>query len=107
MVKADVLTTRAKLRPTGWLGEQIDSLPAVAAAAKSGTLKLHVAAEIDTELLGAPPEAVRRGKFSMFHGVPFERAPDPFYYGRIVLGAFDGPTGVAQRLKQNRNRLST
>ncbi len=91
---------------TGWLGDQIDAIPRVAQAARDGYLELYIAAEVATELLPAPPDAIRRGPTHLFHGIKFKRCPDPFKYGRIVIAAFDTREQATSRLREFAESLS-
>ena len=96
--EAQLISSRAKNRPSGWLGSQVDALPQVVLAAKSRMLILFLAPEIRTELMGAPPDALRHGPWNLFHGVSFEIPPDPLRYSRILIAAFDPPEGMRTRL---------
>lgn len=95
-----VATTKLKDIPEGWLGHQIAALRFIADAARSGRLTLYLAPEVRTELLGAPAGAFPGHRSNLFHDVPFEAAPDPLQYGRVVIAAFDPPGAFSKRLRQ-------
>src|SRR5213594_2391618 len=50
----------------GWLEEQIDALPRIAAFAREGRLQLFTSPEIDFELWEGPPDGMRRTPLSSF-----------------------------------------
>ncbi len=75
----------------GWLQEEIDALPRIAAFAREGRLQLFTSPEIDFELWEGPPDGMRRTSLSLFQGVELHRAPAPFNYTRVVASYLDRP----------------
>jgi hypothetical protein len=82
---------------TGWLQDQINALPAIAALARAGRIQPFTSPEIVLEVAEGPPDALWRTPASVFEGVPLERAPVPFEYTRVVASYTDKPGDAKMR----------
>ena len=65
------------------LADELRYLPLIADLAKTGRLRLVSHQEVEFELWGVPKTDDPRGRF---YGASIERGPDPFPYGRLIVG---------------------
>lgn len=67
-----------------WLIEELACVPLVIEVARSGLLVLCIAGETSMEQWGAPRAALPHSPLNPFVGIPLEKVPPPYHYGRVV-----------------------